>query len=238
MSIIIPVRNRPHQIQKCLQSLLSLDYPEAKREIIVVDDASEDSTTQVIAGYAVKLLSLPQPSGPAACRNQAIEETSGELLAFIDSDAVAHPRWLADLVPSFTDPKVGAVGGVVEPLSIDSAIQRYEKVKSPLYQGDKAREVHPRSSVSYLATCNLIVRKTALQQIGGFNASLIFGEDVDLLWRLSDKDYKTLYLPEGKVYHHHPEHLWELARRRALYATSEASLSRKHPEKGKLLTLP
>lgn len=238
VSIIVPVRNRPSQIQECLRSLLSLDYPETKREIIVVDDASEDPTPQEVARYAVKLISMPQASGPAACRNRAIQEASGELVAFIDSDGIAHSRWLSDLVPCFTDPRVGAAGGLIEPFSTDSIIQRYEKVKSPLYQGNRAKEVRPQSAVSYLATCNMLVRKGPLQQIDGFDASLRFGEDVDLIWRLGDKGQRTLYFPKGKVYHHHSESLWGLICKRALYATSEASLSRKHPEKGKLLTLP
>jgi mycofactocin system glycosyltransferase len=238
ISVVVPVRNRPEQIGECLRSLLSLDYPTERREIIVVDDASTDSTPEKIACFPVRRIFMPQPGGPAACRNRGAREASGELIAFIDSDCVADPNWLRELVSCFNDPRVGAAGGIVEPLSRDSLLQKYEAVKSPLYQGAKPRKVQPSSPVSYLAGCNLLVRKEIFEKLGGFDEKLRFGEDVDFIWRLSDQGYKVLYLIKGRVRHQHPREIWTLAQRRALYATSEAPLSQKHPGKGKRLYLP
>lgn len=113
--MIVPVRNRPEDIQACLDSLTVLDYPAEKLEIIVVDDASEDNTPEVVEQYPdVRLLRMTRHRQASLCRNRAAEIARGEILAFIDSDCLADPAWLKELVPAFLDPSLGALGGLVD----------------------------------------------------------------------------------------------------------------------------
>jgi mycofactocin system glycosyltransferase len=238
VSVVVAVRNRAEQIAECIQSLLLLDYPEDKLEIILVDDASEDSTPEQLARFPVKAILMSQHIGQSACRNEATTVAKGEIVAFTDSDCVVDPGWLAALVPFFADPRVAAVGGLVAPLSRASQLQRYEEVKSPLYQGRQQKEVGADSLPSYLSTCNFLVRKSAVDEIGGLDESMTLGEDVDLTWRLCDLGLKAVYSPRGGVNHGHRDRLWQFAKRRALYASSEALLLRKHPERRRLLYLP
>ena len=69
ISVIIPVYNRPHDITTCLDSLLKLDYPEDKLEIIVVDDASTDKTRDMVSRYPVKMITNPTNRQAPYCRN-------------------------------------------------------------------------------------------------------------------------------------------------------------------------
>ena len=238
VSVVVAVRNRAEQIVECIQSLLLLDYPEDKLEIIVVDDASQDSTPEQLSSLPVKAMLMSEHIGQSACRNAGTRVAKGEIVAFTDSDCVIDPGWLSTLVSLFADPGVGAVGGLVAPLSRASKLQRYEEVKSPLYQGRQQKEVGVDSSPSYLSTCNFLVRKRALEDSGGFDESMALGEDVDLTWRLYELGLKVVYSPQGKVHHRHRDTVREFAKRRALYASSEALLLRKHPKRRRLLYLP
>ncbi len=114
VSIVVPVYNRADEIGACLESLLSLDYPASKREIIVVDDASEDRTAAVVAQWDVKLIKRESNHGQSAARNVGVAAATGEIVAYIDSDCIADPSWLRDLVPYFQDSRNVLVGGYVD----------------------------------------------------------------------------------------------------------------------------
>ena len=238
ISIIIPVKNRP-DIRDCLKSLELLDYPKDKIEVIVVDDGSTDSTAQVIQTFKIKAIHLTHTIGASACRNLAVKEAKGELIGFIDSDCVAHPNWLKELVPYFEEKKVGIVGGYVSNFYYRSALDRYEDTKSSLNMGR-----HPfgaedgKSSTTYVPSCNLIIRKKAFLEAGGFQEDLNVGEDVDLCWRVRKLGYHLLYLPQGEVKHKHRNDVMPMLKRRFDYGTSEAILYWRHRDKRKMLYLP
>ncbi|UCG04884.1 MAG: glycosyltransferase, partial [Desulfobacterales bacterium] len=132
VSVIIPVRNRPDDIDVCLQSLEKLDYPNDKLEIIVVDDASTDQTPDVVGRFPVRFIGLKQHKQASYCRNIGARNASGDILAFIDSDCLAGSAWLRELVPAFKDGELGACGGVVDSYFNENGLDHYEKVKSSL----------------------------------------------------------------------------------------------------------
>ncbi|MCS7050662.1 MAG: mycofactocin biosynthesis glycosyltransferase MftF [Thermomicrobium sp.] len=241
VTVVIPVRNRPRQIEACLAALERLDYPRDRLEVIVVDDASTDETVQRVEPWVgrlpLRLVRMPIQVGAAACRNQGAEQARGELVAFTDSDCRPHPRWLCELVPEFVRPSVVAVGGAVLPVDERNWLDRYEAVESPLTHGPAPARVQPRGAVPYLVTANMLVRRRALLDAGGF-ARIHPGEDVDLVWRFCAQGWRVLYRPHGVVYHDHRDRLWPFLRRRAAYATSEVVLVGRHPEYRHRLTLP
>ena len=236
VSLIIPTYNRGKMLISCLDALLGLDYPQEKLEIIVVDDASTISVD--IASYQplVKVIRLNQNSGPGAGRNIAVNEAKGEIIAFLDDDCLADKDWLKTLVPCFHNTGIVAVGGRVESASLSRPLDKYEQVQSPLLMGDSQRKVRKGSSLSYLATCNLLVRKQSLLDIGGFDPLLRVGEDVDLCWRLLAKGEQIYYVPEGVVYHHHRSELIQFLKRRYNYGQSEAILQKRYPAERRRLT--
>ena len=175
VSVIIPVYNRSHDISTCLESLLKLDYPEHKLEIIVVDDASTDNTRDVVSRYPVKMITNPMNRQAPYCRNLGADRASGDILAFIDSDCLADRTWLRELVPVFKEQKIAAVGGLVEGYYHTRPLDRYEQVRSSLKMGLWPKRSTNNNPFFYVPSCNLLVRRAVFLQAGGFNESLVVG---------------------------------------------------------------
>lgn len=228
VSIVVPVYNRAGEIGSCLEALLALHYPAARREIIVVDDGSTDDTAAVVSRYPVKLLRLPQNRGQSAARNAGVRAAGGEIIAFIDSDCIAAPDWLRQLVPYFQDARVALVGGYVDSFYRESRLDRFEEVQSPLNMGKEMAFGSAAASDFYVPTCNVLIRKAAYLAVGGLDEELRLGEDVDLCWRLKETGHRLLYVPQGKVRHKHRNRLGEILRRRFEYGTSEGFLFSRH----------
>lgn len=240
VSIIIPVRNRPDEIASCLQSLKEIDYPSEKVEIIVVDDASTDNTPNVVSRFPVTLIALKTHKQASFCRNLAAKHAKGKVLAFIDSDCIADPLWLKELMPAFKDPLLGAVGGTVDSYFEEDglSLDRYEKVKSSLKVGSWFRRSRKGENFFYVPSCNLVVKRDIFLELGGFNKDLHVGEDVDFCWRMQDRGYNLEYRPTGLIYHKHRNRLGTFARRRFDYGTSEPLLQQSHADRIKKLIFP
>ncbi len=230
VSIVIPVYNRASEIGACLEALLALNYPPDKREIIVVDDGSTDETPAVVRNYRVKLIELFQNRGQSAARNVGAAAATGEIIAFIDSDCIADPDWLHELLPYFQDIRVALAGGYVDSFYQESWLDRYEEVQSPLNMGKEGAFGTSAASDFYVPTCNVLIRKNAYMKAGGLDEGLRLGEDVDLCWRLKGKGHRLLYVPRGRVRHKHRNRFWDIFTRRFDYGTSEAFLFTRHKQ--------
>ena len=239
VSVVIPVRDRAGELARCLRSLARLRYPRDRLEIVVVDDGSRDETPRVAREHGARVVgSGGSGLGPAAARNRGVAAARGEILAFIDSDCTASAGWLADLVGRFADPAVAAVGGRVEGMHVASRLDRYEAAMSSLSLGARCRSAQGGDDTFYLPGCNLLVRRSAFLEVGGFRDGMHVGEDVDLTWRLRDRGWRVEYTPTGWVWHEHRSRLRAFLRRRFEYGTSEAALQALHPRRRKRMALP
>ncbi|MBW2504475.1 MAG: mycofactocin biosynthesis glycosyltransferase MftF [Deltaproteobacteria bacterium] len=239
VSIIIPVKDRAEDLRNCLNSLHKLSYPQDHLDIIVVDDGSKDETPEVAKELGARLLSSGAVGGgPALARNTGARAATGEILAFIDSDCTASEEWLNELLPVFVEKQVAAVGGWVDGMHKDTALDCYEAVMSSLNLGTRELSGEAGDDTFYLPSCNLLVRKDAFLAAGCFRTELQVGEDVDLTWRLRDAGWKIVYLPRGKVFHAHRSRLWPFMKRRFEYGTSEGILQQLHPVRGKKMLVP
>ncbi len=238
VSVIIPAHGRPAATRACVESLLALDYPAEKLEIIIVDDASDPPLAPALENLPLRLLRQERNIGQSAARNLAASLAQGDLLAFIDNDCIATPDWLRVLTPYLSDPAMGIVGGRVIAPSPTGGVSAFEAVRSPLDMGPIAGEVGPDEVVSYLPTCNLIVRRELLLAQGGFDVTMRLGEDVDFIWRTLDTGMRACYVPDGQIVHYHRSRLWSLLCRRADYGSSEADLQRFHPKGRRLMRPP
>jgi mycofactocin system glycosyltransferase len=239
VSIIIPVMNRAEELRRCLTSLTQISYPQEKLQIIVVDDGSVDDSPLVARRFGALLVpSGGTGRGPAAARNVGASMASGEILAFIDSDCTASEEWLRELIPAFCNPALAAVGGQVDGMRTESPVDRYEAVMSSLSLGSRERIGNGGSDTFYLPSCNLLVRRSAFRDAGGFKDSMHVGEDVDLTWRLRDKGWSICYLPAGNVLHEHRSSIRSFMSRRFDYGTSEGMLQLLHPRRRKQMVIP
>ena len=239
ISVVIPVKDRAGELRRCLASLARLTYPREKLQVIVVDDGSRDDSPKVAREFGALLVpSGGTGRGPAAARNVGAAMATGELLAFIDSDCTASTEWLDELVPAFNDPAMAAVGGQVDGMCTDSAVDRYEAVMSSLSLGSRERSGNSGHDTFYLPSCNLLVRRSAFRGAGGFADSMHVGEDVDLTWRLRDAGWTIAYLPAGRVCHEHRSSIRSFMSRRFDYGTSEGMLQLLHPQRRKQMVIP
>ena len=176
-----------------------------------------------------RLVSLPENRGPGAARNEGAANGTADFVAFVDAGVELAPDALAPLVGHFADPQVGAVAPRVRSAAAPGLLGRFETHRSPLDLGDRPSPVRPDGRVTHVPTALLIVRRSALEEIGGFDAALRYGEDVDLVWRLVESGWRVRYEPSVSATHP-PRASWPaLWRQRSTYGSAAAALDRRHP---------
>lgn len=115
LSIVMVVRNEEKTVATKVQNLLGLEYPEDRREIVVVSDGSTDQTDEILQKYVqqanIQAISNPQPRGKASGLNDAIARTRGEIVVFTDARQQIEPWAIRLLTENFADPSVGCVSG-------------------------------------------------------------------------------------------------------------------------------
>ncbi len=198
ITIIIPAFNAESYIKECLDSLVNLDFPKKNFEIIVMDNGSSDRTVEIAQGYDVTILTA-KGCTISTLRNLGAARSKGNILAFIDADCIANKGWLKEAVSLLEREHVGAVGSW------------YELPLHPTYV-EEAWDVHMRNrridgQIDWLPSGNFIVLKEVFNRVGGFNETLITGEDVDICRRIrrtgskiiSDKKIAVIHLGNPKT---------------------------------------
>lgn len=214
-SIVINTYNRATLLQDALLGLSELNYPDF--EVIVVNGPSSDHTDQVLDGWKhkIKIGKCEQPN-LSMSRNIGIEMAAGDVIVFIDDDAVPHPTWLDRLAVHYADPKVGGVGGfTIDNTGVTYQVRktvcdRFGNAHNPSDFFDERPLCFPGSPLypSLLGT-NSSFRATALRQIGGFDHVFAYLlDETDVCLRLVDRGYRVVYEPDALVYHQFaPSHI-------------------------------
>ncbi|MBI4933360.1 MAG: mycofactocin biosynthesis glycosyltransferase MftF [Actinobacteria bacterium] len=198
--------------------------------IIVVDDGSAPPLQlPPDSPPSVTLTRVEANAGPAAARNAGLDQVTTPLVAFLDTDVQVQDGWLDALLPHFADPRVVLVAPRVCSATGASGLSRYEATHSPLDLGAHPARVAAGTRVSYVPAAALVCRTDVLRAAGGFDADMRVGEDVDLVWRLTELGHRCRYEPESTV-HHRPRPTWPaLFRQRMGYGRSAAPLAQRHP---------
>lgn len=199
-SVIVCTRNRLDHLRRCLAGLEDQIDVAGRAEIVVVDNGSSDGTAPFLADWAAldpvrrRLVSVPDP-GLSLARNRGVAAAAGDVVVFIDDDAVAPRGWLVAHLRCYdTDPTVDAVGGPVLLAWPDGrpdwVTPRLEHWWSALDCGEFAMPF-PRPHGPY--GTNMSARRSAVMDVGAFpvslgrrGQSLISGEEAALweaLWR-------------------------------------------------------
>jgi GT2 family glycosyltransferase len=198
VSIVIPVGQPNSYLDEALEACRKLDYPDF--EIIVLPDAPFDPPP------GVRVI----PTGPALPgdkRDAALPHCRGEIVAFLDDDTYPKPNWLTNAARYFRDETVAAIGGPAVTPPGDSPLQRAsgQVYASFLGGGGYGYRYEPRATrdVDDYPTCNLIVRRSVLQALGGFDTCFWPGEDTKLCLQIThDLERRIVYAPDVQVYHH------------------------------------
>ena len=238
VSVLVCTYNGGAVIRDCLEMLINQDYPEDKREIIVVDDGSTDGTREIVAKYPVKLISHTRNLGIAASRNTAIKNSNGEIIAFCDDDCVPNKDWLRNLIVHYSDEVIG-VGGLVLPFTKASLTEKFMAETSygnpcPIEFGTSDSLIHrfltylkymifpiheakdEVTEVFEIYGANSSFRKEAIEKVGYFDERFRFGEDSDICIRMYREfpTKKILFAKKAISLHKHCSSLSDLLKQR------------------------
>jgi len=214
-SVIVPTRNRADRLDASLAALAHQSVPAEQFEILVVDNGSTDGTAARIARWSELRPGLRRVDEPAAgvsrARNAGIAAARGELLAFIDDDAMAEPRWLALLLGAYDRfPRVGAACGRAR-LRLERRPPSWyggysESWYSAMDFGPTARLLLDPNEVPW--SLNLSVRASLAREIGGFpeelgrvDGNLNSGEEFPFISGVRAAGFHVAYEPEAVVWH-------------------------------------
>lgn len=234
VSVVIPAFNAEKTIGKTLEACLSQDYA-GQMEVIVVDDGSTDGTREIIGKYPVRYI-YQENSGPAAARNRGWRASGGEIICFTDSDCIPQRDWVSRLVaPYVNGGLVGAVGGsygIANPESLLAyCIQEEISVRHSTMPrtSDTGTGLH---EVRFLGSYNLSVRRSALEDVGGFQEGYkkASGEDNDLSYKILKGGYKVLFDREALVAHYHRDSLWRYLKDQYTHGFWRARIYKDHPD--------
>ncbi|WP_300681534.1 mycofactocin biosynthesis glycosyltransferase MftF [Nocardioides sp.] len=246
LTVVVPVRDRPAQLDRCLAALRSTSSPApapsdadstptALPRLLVVDDASHDpaAVAAVAARHGAEVIALSTNVGPAGARNAGLTAVTTTAVAFVDSDVTAPLPALVALTAQLADPRVALVGPLVRGVLRSPRprwFERYDAGASSLALGERRCSVAVGAAVGWLPSACLVARTAALRSLDrtGFDDAMRVGEDVDLVWRTLAAGWTVRYEPGVEVGHDVRAGLGEMLSRKLLYGTGSGPLADRH----------
>jgi cellulose synthase/poly-beta-1,6-N-acetylglucosamine synthase-like glycosyltransferase len=176
--------------------------------------------------FPVKLLRESKP-GPSAARNAGLAVAQGEIIVCLDADTLPTRRWLAELLKPFDNPQVLIVGGTILTYNPQTAAERYCD-SSGIYnpQHNVRAQVFP-----FAAGMNMAARAQALKEVGGWDETFKWGEDIDVSHRILQRHPGTLaHAERAMMFHRNRSTLNALSRQAFGYGRGAAIVYRRFPE--------
>jgi len=214
VSVIIPTRDAPELLGRCLKSIFEKSsYP--KMEVILMDNETTDvEALWLMDQYPVRRIHFPNPFNFSRANNLGAQQAAGELLLFLNNDTeIVAEDWLQQLLYYAEQPDVGAVGALL--LYENRTVQHAGVVLGIRGTADHAMRGFPEyvdgyagslacaREVSAVTAACLMMRKSLFREIGGFNEHFFTAyQDVDLCLRLRDRGLRIIYTPQAVVLHH------------------------------------
>ena len=225
ISVVVCSYNGSRTIRHCLEGLKKVEYPNF--EVIVVNDGSTDGTEAIAKEYGFRVISIPN-GGLSNARNVGMRASKGEIVAYIDDDAIPDPQWLTYLAQTFLTTDHAGVGGPNIPPESDGPIAECV-ANSP---GGPVHVLLTDKIAEHIPGCNMAFRKAALEAIDGFDARFrIAGDDVDLCWRIQQQGWTLGFSPAAMVWHHRRNSVKAYWKQQLNYGKAEGYLEHKWPEK-------
>ena len=236
ITFIVPVYNGERTIEKCIKSILAQDF---EKEIIAVDNNSNDNTAKILQKFPVRYL-LEKKRGAAAARNKGLREINEKFtkyVVFVDADVILPHGWLkkAIRILELSGDIVAGVGGPGKGVDKNYISRSLDRL---LWY-----PINRNTYVNSLATMDVCYKYEIIKGTF-FNEEFFMGEDPEFNFQLAEKGYKLIFSPELFVYHNHPLNFKQLIKKWYRYGQYYPLPYFKHPSQitfsflGRLLYCP
>lgn len=237
-SLIIPVYNRPDEVDELLESLTTQTFTDF--EVIVVEDGSARPCRDVVEKYtgrmAVRYFMKPN-SGPGQTRNYGAERAEGEFLIVLDSDCILPPGYLQAVEDELRREPADAFGGP------DHAHESFTNVQKAInyamtsfFTTGGIRGGKKKMDKFYPRSFNMGIRRDVYNALGGFS-KMRFGEDIDFSIRIFKNGYRCRLFPGAWVWHKRRTDMKKFFKQVHNFGIARINLYKKYPESLKLVHL-
>ncbi|MCL4492461.1 MAG: glycosyltransferase [Nitrospirae bacterium] len=218
ISIIIPTFNSARSVRDCLEAIRDNTYPEERVEIVIVDNGSKDETLS-IAGEFTRHIHVDRKASVSRLRNIGVSRARGEIIGFVDSDCIISTGWIKRSVETGKENRVN-FGLAGFPYSLPDNPGWIELAWNSTILGREGKR-------KFISAGNMVVRRDTFLKLGGFNESLITGEDYELCQRIREKGLAIIF-DEGLKSKHlgNPKTLYQLFKKEVWYGKGMAGTMR------------
>lgn len=239
-SVIIPVYNRPQEVDELLDSLTKQSYQQF--ETLIIEDGSEDRCKHIVENYSDRLnisYYYKENSGQGFSRNYGFDRAKGDYFVVFDSDCLIPPHYFQTVKDFLNKHELDAYGGPDREHDSFTPVQKAISyaMTSPLTTGGirgnekHAGTFHPRSF-------NMGISRGVYEQTGGYRITRM-GEDIEFSLRIIDQGFQTGLIPEAYVYHKRRTNLKKFFKQVHFFGRARINISRFYPSEIKLVhTLP
>jgi len=207
LSVVINTYNRGRSLRNTLRSLLHQTYNDF--EVVVVNGPSKDNTAEVLAEFEDRIRIYRCPDVHLSkSRNIGIDHAAGDIVAFIDDDAIPEPDWISDLIAAYDSPNIGGAGGLVYDhtgtsyqyeYSVCNRVARASFDRTPPFDDYLTPGADP---FLYLQGTNCSFRRNALIEIGGFDEEIeYYLDETEVCMQIIDRGYQLRSLTRAIVHH-------------------------------------
>ena len=236
-SIIVPVYNRPDEVDELLASLCSQTLKDF--EVIIVEDGSQKPCKDVCDKYAGILdlhYYLKENSGPGQSRNYGVERAQGKYVIILDSDVVLPEGYLEATEKSLTAEFVAWGGPDASHPSFTPVQKAISYSMTSFFTTGGIRGGKKKLDKFYPRSFNMGIRRDVYQQLGGFS-KMRFGEDIDFSYRIVEAGYQPRLFPDAWVWHKRRTDFRKFFRQVYNSGIARINLEKRHPGTLKLVHL-
>mgnify|MGYP001614613773 CR=1 FL=1 len=220
VAIIVPCWNEAATITSTCESLLALEYPKEKLEIILVDDGSTDTTPSIMQNFAhhpqIRII-RKENGGKHTALNVGIAATQAEIVGCLDADSFVEPDALREMVTCFTDANVAAATAAMSVHRPDNMLQHMQNAEYLF--GSTVRHAFASVNGLYVTPGPFsFYRHSVIEKLGGFR----YGhqtEDMEMALRIQQAGYKIENAPRARVYTKAPDTLFKLIKQRTRWTS-------------------
>lgn len=206
ISVLIPTQDRPLDLLACLHGLAKQNAPSLLSRVIVVDDNSRTPYPEIIEQFAAEYrlplhyIASSGQAGAAHARNLGAAHAEGEILAFLDDDAVPEPDWLQVIARELPQLDAVAITGRILPLDEQHLLSRARQL---WYSLRERLALADSGQVSFLAGGNAAIWRADFEEMGGFDTTLTMMHDRDLVLRMAARGKRCFYVHSLVIHHRH-----------------------------------